>query len=60
MKLLLQLCFALFLELRAGAADNLPGLVYQPDGDAKLALDERETPRLCRGDSQSLTAPGVI
>ena len=22
-------------------------------------LDERETPRLCRGDSQSLTAPGV-
>jgi hypothetical protein len=22
-------------------------------------LDEQETPRLCRGDSQSLTAPGV-
>jgi hypothetical protein len=34
MKLLLQLCFALLLALRAGAADNLPGLVYQPDGDA--------------------------
>jgi methyl-accepting chemotaxis protein len=24
-----------------------------------LSLDIRETPRLCRGDSQSLTAPGV-
>ena len=34
MKLVLQLCFALLLALRAGAADNLPGPVYQPDGDA--------------------------
>ena len=24
-----------------------------------VVLDERETPRLCRGDSQSLTTPGV-
>jgi pimeloyl-ACP methyl ester carboxylesterase len=27
--------------------------------DAGPDLDDRETPRLCRGDSQSLTAPGV-
>ena len=26
---------------------------------SSVVLDERETPRLCRGDSQSLTAPGV-
>jgi len=39
--------------------DNVRGLTTTTGESRSPRLDERETSRLCREDSQSLTAPGV-